>query len=91
MTNLDSGDAPAMPAAPLVARSTIRMGATGDAVRQIQIALKVIGYTHDSIPWCALFANHCLTKVGLKGTGTLSGCPGLPGSRHSRSGWCLSM
>lgn len=46
MTNLDSGDAPAMPAAPLVARSTIRMGATGDAVRQIQIALKVIGYTH---------------------------------------------
>ncbi|MGR4927260.1 TIGR02594 family protein [Bradyrhizobium sp. CAR08] len=28
-------------------------------------------YTHDSIPWCALFANHCLTKVGLKGTGTL--------------------
>lgn len=28
-------------------------------------------YTHDSIPWCALFANHCLTSVGLKGTGTL--------------------
>lgn len=28
-------------------------------------------YTHDSIPWCALFANHCLTKVGLKGTETL--------------------
>jgi len=28
-------------------------------------------YTHDSIPWCALFANHILTKVGLKGTGTL--------------------
>jgi len=28
-------------------------------------------YTHDSIPWCALFANHCLTKVGLKGTESL--------------------
>ncbi|SEC00012.1 TIGR02594 family protein [Bradyrhizobium erythrophlei] len=28
-------------------------------------------YTHDSIPWCALFANHILTKVGLKGTKTL--------------------
>lgn len=28
-------------------------------------------YTHDSIPWCALFANHLLTKVGLKGTETL--------------------
>lgn len=28
-------------------------------------------YTHDSIPWCALFANHCLTKTNLKGTGTL--------------------
>lgn len=28
-------------------------------------------YTHDSIPWCALFANHCLSSVGLKGTGTL--------------------
>lgn len=28
-------------------------------------------YTHDSIPWCALFANHCLTKVGLPGTETL--------------------
>lgn len=28
-------------------------------------------YTHDSIPWCALFANHCLTSVGVKGTGTL--------------------
>jgi uncharacterized protein (TIGR02594 family) len=28
-------------------------------------------YTHDSIPWCALFANHCLTKVGIKGTETL--------------------
>lgn len=28
-------------------------------------------YTHDSIPWCALFANHCLTKAGLKGTGSL--------------------
>lgn len=28
-------------------------------------------YTHDSIPWCALFANHILTKVALKGTETL--------------------
>ncbi len=28
-------------------------------------------YTHDSIPWCALFANHILTKVNLKGTETL--------------------
>lgn len=28
-------------------------------------------YTHDSIPWCALFANHILTKVGLPGTETL--------------------
>lgn len=28
-------------------------------------------YTHDSIPWCALLANHLLTSVGLKGTGTL--------------------
>lgn len=28
-------------------------------------------YTHDSIPWCALFANHCLTKAGIKGTETL--------------------
>ncbi len=28
-------------------------------------------YTHDSIPWCALFADHCLTKAGLKGPGTL--------------------
>ena len=28
-------------------------------------------YVHDSIPWCALFANHCLTKSGLKGTETL--------------------
>lgn len=28
-------------------------------------------YTHDSIPWCALFANHCLAQAGLKGTGTL--------------------
>lgn len=28
-------------------------------------------YTHDSIPWCALFANHCLTKVTLPGTETL--------------------
>lgn len=29
------------------------------------------GYKHDSIPWCALFANMILAKVGLKGTGTL--------------------
>lgn len=28
-------------------------------------------FNHDSIPWCALFANHVLTKVGLKGTETL--------------------
>lgn len=28
-------------------------------------------YTHDSIPWCALFANMMLTKAGLKGTETL--------------------
>lgn len=28
-------------------------------------------YTHDSIPWCALFQNHLLTKVGLEGTETL--------------------
>lgn len=28
-------------------------------------------YTHDSVPWCALFANHILTKAGLKGTETL--------------------
>lgn len=28
-------------------------------------------YTHDSIPWCALFINHILTKAGLKGTETL--------------------
>jgi len=28
-------------------------------------------YNHDSIPWCALFANHILTHVGLKGTETL--------------------
>lgn len=28
-------------------------------------------YTHDSIPWCALFMNHILTRVGLKGTETL--------------------
>jgi uncharacterized protein (TIGR02594 family) len=28
-------------------------------------------YTHDSIPWCALFANHILTEAGEKGTGTL--------------------
>lgn len=28
-------------------------------------------YDHDSIPWCALFANMILYKVGLKGTGTL--------------------
>ena len=28
-------------------------------------------YTHDNIPWCALFINHCLTKAGLKGTETL--------------------
>lgn len=28
-------------------------------------------YTHDSIPWCALFGNHLLTKVSLPGTETL--------------------
>lgn len=28
-------------------------------------------YTHDSIPWCALFINAVLQQVGLKGTGTL--------------------
>jgi len=28
-------------------------------------------YTHDSIPWCALFANHVLTKSSLPGTETL--------------------
>jgi uncharacterized protein (TIGR02594 family) len=28
-------------------------------------------YTHDSIPWCALFADHCLTLAGIKGPGTL--------------------
>lgn len=28
-------------------------------------------YTHDSIPWCALFANHMLSEVGLPGTETL--------------------
>lgn len=28
-------------------------------------------YTHDSIPWCALFVNHCLTKASIKGTETL--------------------
>src|SRR4051812_8843215 len=28
-------------------------------------------YTHDSIPWCALFVNAVLQQVGLKGTGTL--------------------
>ncbi len=28
-------------------------------------------YTADSVPWCALFANHCLTCAGIKGTGTL--------------------
>jgi uncharacterized protein (TIGR02594 family) len=28
-------------------------------------------FTRDSIAWCALFANHILTLVGLKGTGTL--------------------
>lgn len=28
-------------------------------------------YKHDSIAWCALLANHILTKVGLKGTETL--------------------
>ncbi|MBR1123485.1 TIGR02594 family protein [Bradyrhizobium lablabi] len=28
-------------------------------------------YKHDEIPWCALFANMVLTKVGIKGTETL--------------------
>lgn len=28
-------------------------------------------YTHDAVPWCALFANQVLHQVGLKGTGTL--------------------
>lgn len=28
-------------------------------------------YTHDSIPWCALFQNHCLTLASLPGTGSL--------------------
>jgi len=28
-------------------------------------------YKHDSIPWCALYANMVLTKVGIKGTETL--------------------
>lgn len=28
-------------------------------------------YTHDSIPWCSLFANHCLAMASLPGTGTL--------------------
>lgn len=28
-------------------------------------------YTHDSVPWCALFQAHCLTLAGLKGPGTL--------------------
>lgn len=28
-------------------------------------------YTHDSIPWCALFIDSCLYRVGEKGTGTL--------------------
>lgn len=28
-------------------------------------------YTRDETPWCALYANYCLTKAGLKGTGTL--------------------
>lgn len=28
-------------------------------------------YTHDSIPWCALFANMIMTKAGIKGTETL--------------------
>lgn len=166
MPNLDSGGAPALSIAPLVSRAPLRIGATGDAVRKLQIALKTIGYpltgtgyfgtltdtavesfqkragldvdgivgpktgaaidaamyappgavavpdrplwleaglkllgikeapgtknnpviidwakdeggavaksyTQDSIPWCALFANHCLTKAGLKGTETL--------------------
>jgi len=28
-------------------------------------------YTHDEIPWCSLFANMLLTKVGIEGTKTL--------------------
>ena len=28
-------------------------------------------YTHDSIPWCSLFANMIMTKAGIKGTETL--------------------
>lgn len=28
-------------------------------------------YTHDSIPWCALFQNHGLASASLPGTGTL--------------------
>lgn len=28
-------------------------------------------FKHDSIPWCSLFANMILTKVGIKGTETL--------------------
>jgi uncharacterized protein (TIGR02594 family) len=28
-------------------------------------------YKHDSIPWCALYANMVLTKIGLDGTKTL--------------------
>jgi uncharacterized protein (TIGR02594 family) len=28
-------------------------------------------FKHDSIPWCALYANMVLTKVGIKGTETL--------------------
>jgi uncharacterized protein (TIGR02594 family) len=168
MPNLDSGSAPVLSIASLVARAPLRLGATGDAVRRLQTALKGIGYqltgtgyfgtltdtavesfqkraglkvdgvvgpktgaaidaamatppgtpvttasdrplwleaglnllgtkevvgardnpviinwakdeggsiakeyTHDSIPWCALFANHCLTRAGIKGTGTL--------------------
>lgn len=30
-----------------------------------------LSYKHDSIPWCALFANMVLTKVGIEGTETL--------------------
>ena len=28
-------------------------------------------YTHDEIPWCSLFANMVLSKVGIQGTKTL--------------------
>jgi uncharacterized protein (TIGR02594 family) len=28
-------------------------------------------YDHDSIPWCALFADHCLRLADIKGPGTL--------------------